>query len=86
MQEPPGRRSGAPSSDDPLVDGDRLLGLTARLRRLHERIADADLVDRDREMLTARLVGVSEAAKDDLDAAERDLGRLESELDRRVGR
>lgn len=85
MQEPRRSGTGARKPDDPLVDGDRLLELTARLRRLHERIADADIVGRDRERLTRSLVAVSEAAKGDLDAAERDLRRLETELERRAG-
>lgn len=68
-----------------LVDADRFLSLTDRLRQVRERIEGGGTDDRRRSQWQRILVAISDAAKDDLDGAERKLTRLEAELDRHLG-
>lgn len=68
-----------------LVDADRFLALTERLRHVRERIEGGRTEDRRRSQWQRILVAISDAAKGDLDGAERKLTRLEAELDRHLG-
>lgn len=69
---------------DGLVDAERFLALTERLRDVRDRIADADTADRRRTQWQRLLVAATNAAKEDLDDAERRLVRLEAELERHL--
>ena len=72
------------AASSPLVDADRFLALTERLRRVRDRIESGRTAERRRRQWQRILVAISGAAKDDLDGAERKLTRLEAELDRHL--
>ena len=78
---PDAERETGPSA---LVDADRFLALTERLRRVRERIETGRTAERRLRQWQRILVAISDAAKDDLDGAERKLTRLEAELDRHL--
>lgn len=67
-----------------LVDAERFLTLTDRLRDARDRIADAETTDRRRTQWQRLLVAATNAAKEDLDDAEQRLQRLEVELARHL--
>ena len=59
--------------------------LAERLRLAHARVRALDVSDQERAELTRRLLRVTEAAKRDLPAAARRLGRFVEELDQGGG-
>jgi hypothetical protein len=70
---------------DGLVDAQRFLTLTGRLRVVRERIEASNEVDRRRAHWHRLLVAVTDAARSDLSRAEEKLTRLEAEIDRFLG-
>jgi hypothetical protein len=81
---------GEPDEEDRGVDGvgmldaDRFLTFAERLHAARERIEAASIGDRRRAQWQRLLIAVSAAAQQDLEGAERQLTRLEAELDRRL--
>ncbi len=69
-----------------LVDADRLLSLTQRLREVHERVAQARVSAEQKARWQRRLVAITEAATPNLDRAEQQLIRFVAELDRALRR
>jgi hypothetical protein len=77
--------SAAPRTHHTLVDADRFLTLTGRLRELRRRIEESAPEERRRARWQRLLVAATDVAQRDLEAAERRLLRLEAELDRHQG-
>lgn len=68
-----------------MVDAERFLGFTDRLRRARERVEGPGTEERRRAQWQRLLVAITDDAQTDLDGAERKLTRLEAELDRHLG-
>lgn len=69
-----------------LVDAERILALTERLRDAHARIDGASITGQRRSNYQRRLAAVADAGQSDLDKAEAQLERLEADLDRQLDR
>lgn len=67
-----------------MVDAERFLALRRRLEVAHKRIDGSDVPDHRRGSWTRRIVAIAETAQGDLDRAERQLERLEADLDRHL--
>lgn len=70
--------------EENLVDADRFLALTDRLRTARERVEGATIASSRRSTWHERLIAIADEAKQDLDKAEAHLERFEAELDRHV--
>lgn len=84
--EPTGGEPTGPAEAAGLVDADRILALTERLRDAHGRIDTASISTQRRSNYQRRLAAVADAGQSDLDKAEAQLERLEADLDRQLGR
>lgn len=65
-----------------LVDADRFLSLTQRLREVHERVAQARVSAEQKARWQRRLLAITDAATRNLDRGEQQLTRFVAELDR----
>lgn len=79
-----GDRVGETRDSSGMVDAQRFLALTERLRGARERIEAAKISGGRRTTWHRLLVSVSETAQHDLDSADDKLTRLEAELDRHL--
>lgn len=68
--------------NDPLVDGDALLTVTAELRDLRARIDGAEVGEDQRRRWRHAIAAIAEGATNDLETASGQLRRLSARLDR----
>ncbi|MDP9022538.1 MAG: hypothetical protein M3N57_07550 [Actinomycetota bacterium] len=83
MADHQGGRDSRAGDDASLLDADRVLALTRRLRDVHARLDDVRLSRDAKGRWQRRLIAISQSAQDDLADAEQQLERLVAELDRR---
>lgn len=67
-----------------MLDADRFLTLNSRLRAVHERVDGSELPDHRRSSWSRRMAAIADTATRNLDSAERQLERLEADLDRHL--
>lgn len=77
-------RGGAAPTEPPLVDAQRLLAFTERLRTVHARIDVATMSAGRRSGYQRRLAAAADTGQSDLQKAEAQLERLEADLDRQL--
>ncbi|MBW3664123.1 MAG: hypothetical protein KY469_13570 [Actinobacteria bacterium] len=77
-------RDGAGPAERPLVDVQRLLAFTGRLRAVHARIDVATMSVGRRSGYQRRLAAAADTGQSDLQKAEAQLERLEADLDRQL--
>lgn len=70
------------AEQEPLVDADALLSLTAELRALRTRVDEADVSDEQRQRWQRTLGGIAEGAANDLEKARAQLHRFAAQIDR----
>ncbi len=75
-------RAGDPSGG--MLDAADFLRFNERLRETHQRLDAADLPREQKRRWQRRLIGIADAGARDLATARDQLGRLVSELDRRL--
>lgn len=69
-----------------MVDAERFLALTERLREAYRRMDGSSLPDHRRSSWSRRMTGIAQTARENLEQAERQLERLEAEMQRHLGR
>lgn len=77
-------REGAAAADAPLMDAQRLLAFTERLRAVHALIDEVAMPSGRRGGYQRRLAAAADTARADLEKAEAQLERLEADLDRQI--
>lgn len=71
------------AEQEPLVDADALLSLTAELRAVRSKVDDADVSDEQRQRWQRTLGAIAQGATADLEKARGQLHRLAAQVDRR---
>lgn len=67
-----------------MLDAERFLALTGRLKEAYRRMDSSRLPDHRRRSWSRRMTGIAQTAREDLDRAERQLERLEAEMHRHL--
>lgn len=68
-----------------MLDADRFLALTERLRTVRSRVDGAEAPGHRRSSWARRMAAIADTATESLERAERQLERLEADLDRHLG-
>ncbi len=75
---------GGGSADEPLVDADRFMRVSEGLKQALADLGRAQLTDSQRARWQRRLLAITNAAKEDLAAAERRLEAYQADFSRQV--